>query len=440
VETFLANPGPNYESDFRLRHKDGSYRHILARGSLLRDEQGRPVRLLGSHVDVTEITELQAQFLQAQKMESVGRLAGGVAHDFNNLLTVINGTADLAMTDLRDEDPLRKDLQEIRRAGDRAALLTRQLLAFSRRQVLQPIVLSLNTVIADMQSMLRRLLGEDIGLALAPAEDLGRVRADPGQIEQVIMNLVVNARDAMPGGGTLTVATRNVELDEAYAEQHPSVVPGPHVMVSISDTGVGMDKATQARIFEPFFTTKDPGKGTGLGLSTVYGIVKQSGGSIWVYSELGKGTSFNVYLPRVDGAIDGERPARTATARGGTETILIVEGEEALRHLAERALESAGYRVLMTANGGEALLLLERFDGPVHLMLTDVVMPGMSGRDLAERLRETRPEMKVLYSSGYTDDAILQHGVLDDVTRFIGKPYAVADLKRKVREVLDCEG
>jgi PAS domain S-box-containing protein len=440
IQANLATPGPGFELEFRCRHKDGSYRHFLVRGSVLRDEHGQPIHVLGSRIDVTERTQLQAQFLQAQKMESVGRLAGGVAHDFNNLLTIINGTAELGLVGLREGDPLYADLQEVRRAGERAAALTRQLLAFSRRQVLQPQVLSLNAVVGDMESLLRRLIGEDVDLAFVPAEDLARVKVDPGQVEQVLLNLAVNSRDAMPEGGTLTIATRNVELDETYAAQHSSVVPGLYVMLAISDTGVGMDEATRARIFEPFFTTKDPGRGTGLGLSTVYGIVKQSGGSIWVYSEIGKGTTFRVYLPRVEEAVDTDRPVRTSTVARGTETLLLVEDEEGLRHLAERVLKSAGYTVLAAANGGEGLLLLERHDGPVQLMLTDVVLPGMSGRELAERLRETRPEMKVLYSSGYTDDAILRHGVLDDVRHFISKPYTIVELTRKVREVLDWQG
>jgi len=342
--------------------------------------------------------------------------------------------------ELREGDPLRADVEAIRSAGERGAQLTRQLLAFSRKQILQPTVLSLNTVIADMQSMLRRLLGEDVTLACALADDLGSVRADRGQIEQVLLNLAVNARDAMPGGGTLTIATRNVELDEAYAQQHPSVMPGPYVMLSISDTGLGMDEATQARIFEPFFTTKGPERGTGLGLSTVWGIVKQSGGSIEVHSEVGKGTTFRIYLPRVEGAPDTDRTVLAAAVRGAGETILIVEDDEGLRHLAARTLTSVGYRVLTAANAEDALLLVERFDGPIRLMLTDLVMPGMSGRDLAERLREMRPETKVLYTSGYTDDVILQHAVLDDAVQFISKPYAVADLKRRVREVLDRQG
>ena len=436
VQAFLASPTPTYTLEFRFRHRDGSYRKILARGSLVRDDQNHPVRMLGSHVDITELTDLQRQFLQAQKMEIVGRLAGGVAHDFNNLLSVINGTAELTMMDLQQGDPLYANLEEIRYAGNRAALLTRQLLAFSRQQVLQPEVLSLNTVVGDMEKMLGRLIGEDIRLVFVPAENLGEVKADPGQIEQVLLNLAVNARDAMPNGGTLSIATRNVELDEKYAEQHPSVVPGRYVALSVSDTGTGMDEEVRARLFEPFFTTKPEGKGTGLGLSTVYGIVKQSSGSIEVYSEVGKGTSFSVYLPMIAGAAAETRPEQSAT-EGGTETILIVEDEEPVRRLAERALKGAGYTVLTAPNGEEALRVLERVDRPVHLMLTDVVMPGMNGRELADQVERTRPEITVLFASGYTDDAILHHGVLSDAAHFISKPYGVTALKRKVRDVLD---
>ena len=443
LQTFQAlpaEPGPNFELEFRFRHKDGSYRHILARGARLLGDDGTPIRLLGSHVDISELRHLQQQFLQVQKMETVGRLAGGVAHDFNNLLTVINGTADLALADLREGDPLRADLQEIHRAGERAASLTRQLLAFSRRQIIKSEVLNLNAVIADMQSMLRRLIGEDIELAFVPGQNVGSVRADRGQIEQVVANLAVNARDAMPDGGRLILETRDVELDEVHAAEHPSVQPGPHVMLAISDTGIGMDEATRTRIFEPFFTTKGEGKGTGLGLSTVYGIVKQSGGSIWVYSELGRGTTFKIYLPRVQEVAREGRAARPATMVTGTETILVVEDDGALRDLARRILRTAGYTVLTASNGGEALLLLEGHDGPVHLMLTDVVMPGMSGRELAARLADIRPQMKVLYTSGYTDDTILRHGVLNEAVHFIQKPYATAELRRKVREVLETQG
>jgi two-component system cell cycle sensor histidine kinase/response regulator CckA len=387
--------------------------------------------------DITERTQLQAQFLQAQKMEVVGRLASGIAHDFNNLLTVINGTADIASMDLREDDSLRADFQEIRRAGERAASLTGQLLAFSRRQVMKPEVLNLSTLITDLQGMLQRLIGEDIDLVVVPAKDVGSVRADPGQIEQVVMNLAVNARDAMLNGGTLTIETGQVELDEIYAAEHPSVQPGPHVMLAISDTGVGMDEATRTRIFEPFFTTKGPGRGTGLGLSTVYGIVKQSGGSIWVYSEVGKGTTFKIYLAQVEAVAREDQPARTPSAARGNETILMVEDEEAIRLVAKRILERAGYTVLVAANGGEALALLERHDGAVHLLFTDVVMPGLSGRELAKTLASSHPEMKVLYTSGYTDSAIVHHGMLDEGTIFIHKPYAIEGLTRKIREVLD---
>ena len=390
-------------------------------------------------MDITERTQLQASFLQAQKMESVGRLAGGIAHDFNNLLTVMISTADLALGQLKEGDPLHADFQEVRRAAGRAAVLTRQLLAFSRKQVLQPAVLSLNAVVADMEKMLRPVIGEAIELVFAPAEDLGSVTVDPGQIEQVIMNLAVNARDAMPEGGKLTIETRNAELDDAYAAQHPSVRPGPHVMLAISDTGAGMDEATRAYIFEPFFTTKERGKGTGLGLSTAHGIVEQSGGSIRVDSEVGEGTTFTIYLPRVAEAARDDRPARAVTPARGTETILVVEDEQALRKAIKRILESAGYTVLAAANGGEALLLLEHHEGPVYLMLTDLVMPGLSGRELAQRLARMRPDVKVLYMSGYSDDTVVPHGVLDEGTHFVGKPFTIEELTRKVREVLDSQ-
>jgi CheY-like chemotaxis protein len=302
---------------------------------------------------------------------------------------------------------------------------------------MKPEVLNLNTVLEDLRKMLGRLIGEDTELVVVPGPDLGSIKADRGQLEQVIVNLTVNARDAMPNGGTLTLEARNTDLDELFAESHPSVVPGHHVMLAVSDTGSGMDEVTRLKIFEPFFTTKGQGKGTGLGLSTVYGIVKQSGGSIWVYSEVGKGSTFKIYLPRVDGMAGASRPAQPTTALHGTETILVVEDAEPLLRLAARILQSVGYTVLTASNGGEALLVLERHEGPVQLMLTDVVMPRMSGRDLAERLRSAHPEMKVLYTSGYTDDAIVHHGVLDEGVAFIVKPYTVADLTQKVRAVLD---
>jgi two-component system, cell cycle sensor histidine kinase and response regulator CckA len=387
--------------------------------------------------DLTQQRLLERQYVQAQKMETVGRLAGGVAHDFNNLLTVINGRSELALMDLREGDALHGDLTEVLHAGRRAVGLTRQLLAFSRKQVLQPDVLTLDSVVADVKGMLDRLIGEDVNLVFESGPDLGRVKVDRGQLEQVIMNLVINARDAMPKGGTLTIETGNVEIEELDARRHPSMKAGPHVMLAISDTGVGMDAATRERLFEPFFTTKGPNKGTGLGLATVYGIVKQSGGSIWAYSEVGKGSSFKIYLPRVEDEASAARVPSAPVAARGSETVLVVEDESAVRALAERMLQSAGYTVLLAAGGDDAVSRVEQHDGPVDLLLTDVVMPGMSGRDLAARLAELRPRMKVLYTSGYTDDAIVHHGVLDPDTRFISKPYGTAELTRKVREALD---
>ncbi len=415
--------------------KDGRVLDVWMTVTKLMDDAGTPVGLASTERDITERKQLEAQYLQAQKMESVGRLAGGVAHDFNNLLTVINSTAELAAMQLRPSDPLQQDLAEIRGAGTRAAGLTKQLLAFSRKQVLQPQAVNLTTLVADLQPLLQRLIGEDVALPVVLAKDLANVRVDPGQFEQVIVNLVVNARDAMPKGGTITTETRNVDVDDAYFRTHPSVQPGAYVMLALSDTGVGMDAATRQRIFEPFFTTKPPGKGTGLGLATVYGIVRQSGGSISVYSEVGKGTTFRIYLPRVADAAPEYRPARSGVVTRGTGTVLVVEDEEALRRVAQRILLSAGYTVLVAANGEEALRLLERHDHPVDLVLTDVVMPGMSGRDLAEQIRASHGGVKILFTSGYTDDAILRHGVLDAGVNFIAKPYSVADLTRKVREV-----
>jgi CheY-like chemotaxis protein len=370
-------------------------------------------------------------------MESVGRLAGGVAHDFNNLLTVINSYAELAVAELKEGDQLREDLKEIHAAGVRAAALTRQLLAFSRKQVLQPVVLNLSTLVAGTEKMLRRMIGEDVDLAIVPAEGLGCVKADPGQIEQVIVNLAVNARDAMPAGGKLTIETADVEFDEVYASQHVGAHPGQYVMLAISDTGTGMDEATRSRIFEPFFTTKDVGLGTGLGLSTVYGIVKQSGGYIWVYSEVGVGTTFKIYLPRVAEAARDAHAVPAQTRIRGTETVLVVEDDKALRRAAKRILSTAGYAVIEAADGTEALQVMEGHEGPLHLLLTDVIMPGMSGREAAERLGALRPGLKVLFSSGYTDDSILRHGVLEQGVHFIAKPYTAAALTRKVRETLD---
>jgi signal transduction histidine kinase/ActR/RegA family two-component response regulator len=383
------------------------------------------------------LRESQEQLLQSQKLEAVGQLAGGVAHDFNNLLTVIGGYSEMLLKGAAPEDPSRQKILEIRKAAERAASLTRQLLAFSRKQVLQPKVLDLNSVVPDMGKMLRRMIGEDIELRTVLQPDLGNVKADPGQMEQVVMNLVVNARDAMRSGGTLTIETANAYLDETYARHHVAVVPGPYVMLAVSDTGTGMDEVTQQRIFEPFFTTKTLGKGTGLGLSTVYGIVKQSGGSIWAYSEVGKGTIFKVYLPRVDERAEEYKHVATLTdLPKGTETILLAEDAEMVRNLAKEVLETSGYRVLEATTGKAALRIAHQNQEQIHLLLTDVVMPEMSGRELANQLVLLHPEMRVLYMSGYTEDTIVHHGVLEEGINFIQKPFGPDTLSLKVREVL----
>jgi two-component system cell cycle sensor histidine kinase/response regulator CckA len=405
---------------------------------------GRDAKLVLAK-DITErkraeaaLKETEEQLRQSQKLEGVGQLAGGIAHDFNNLLTVITGFSSLAMRGLQPEDPLLSNLEEIKKAGDRAASLTRQLLAFSRRQVLQPKILNLDSVVSEMEKMLRRLIGENIDLRAVLEPNLGSVKADPGQIEQIILNLAVNARDSMPAGGKLTIETDNVYLDEDYVRNHVGTEAGPHVMLAVSDTGSGMDPKTQARIFEPFFTTKELGKGTGLGLSTVYGIVKQSGGNIWVYSEVGRGTTFKIYLPRVDeGAQQYKRGSQLAEVFQGTETILLIEDEEMLRKLAQQTLTMYGYRVLDAANGESAVSLFEQHQGQIDLVLTDVIMPGLSGREVVDRLLKVRPELRVLFMSGYTDDAIVHQGVLDEAANFIQKPFAPDSLARKVREVLN---
>ena len=385
-----------------------------------------------------ELSQTQDQLAQAIKMEAIGHLAGGVAHDFNNLLMVIMGRAEVVLRSLDAKNPTRSAIQEITQTAHRAADLTRQLLAFSRKQVLQPAVLDLNAVVSKMGEMLRRLIGEDIDLVTILDPALGRVKVDPGQIEQIVMNLAVNARDAMPQGGRLTLETANVELDPAYARKHVGAQPGPHIMLALSDTGIGMDPATQARIFEPFFTTKGPRKGTGLGLAMVYGIVKQSGGNIWVYSEPGQGTTFKIYLPQIEDPLDGAHESSTLAAPcRGRGTVLVVEDEDGVRDLVRDILQTAGYTVLEARHGAEALDVSERHVGPIHLMLTDVVMPEMSGRELAQRLAILRPATKVLFMSGYTANAVVHHGVLDPDTDFLQKPITAAVLTRKVREILD---
>jgi two-component system, cell cycle sensor histidine kinase and response regulator CckA len=388
--------------------------------------------------DVSEQRRIEAQLRQSQKMEAVGRLAGGVAHDFNNMLTAISGHAQLVLDDIAPDDPIRADLDEILKAADRSAELTRQLLAFSRKQILKPQLLDLADVVAGMKRMLGRLIGEDIELATVLKPGTPKVSADRGQIEQILMNLIVNSRDAMPGGGKLTIGTQNAVLDAEYGRAHDvDFAPGSYVLLSVSDTGVGMDAETKKHIFEPFFTTKEVGKGTGLGLATVYGIVKQSGGYVWVYSEPGQGTTFKIYLPAAGQAGAAEAAGgATSSAPPGTETLLLVEDEPAVRSLICRVLERAGYTVLSAANGEDALRTAAGHGAVIDLLLTDVVMPGMTGKAVAERLTASRPEMRVLYMSGYTDDAIVQHGVLEAGTAFIQKPLAPAQLLKKVREVL----
>src|SRR5216683_279433 len=389
--------------------------------------------------DVTERRALEQQLRHAQKMEAVGRLAGGIAHDFNNLLMVISGYSEFLLDRLGPDPTLRGPAQEVANAAERATSLTRQLLAFSRKQMLAPKVVDLNSVVTENLKMLTRLIGEDIDLVMVPGADLGAVKADPGQIEQVVMNLAVNARDAMPHGGNLTIETANVQLDATYAHFHVPVMPGDYVMLAISDTGMGMDTETQSHIFEPFYTTKGL-KGTGLGLSTVYGIVKQSEGYIWVYSETGKGTTFKIYLPRVGATVDTEAAQTAAPSQQpgqGRETILLVEDEENLRQLTRQSLENQGYRVIDAADGAAAIRLSQAHKGPIHLLLTDVIMPGMNGRELANQVSPSRPEMKVLYMSGYTENHIGHNGTLDQGIILLQKPFTLPALQAKVREVLD---
>src|SRR5579872_4495964 len=390
--------------------------------------------------DVTERRALERQLQQSQKMEAIGRLAGGVAHDFNNLLMVISGYSEFLLDRLGSDPTLRAPAQEIASAAGRASTLTRQLLAFSRKQMLAPKILDLNSVVTENLKMLTRMIGEDIELVMTPAAELGAVRADAGQIEQVIMNLAVNARDAMPSGGKLMIETSNVSLDEEYARIHAPLKPGNYVMLAISDTGAGMDSETQSHIFEPFFTTKGP-KGTGLGLSTVYGIVKQSGGYIWVSSDPGKGTTFEIYLPRIAETIESAAAipvaAESAPIEPGTETILLVEDEANLRYLARQFLEKQGYRVIEAADGAVAMQIAVAHEGVIHLLLTDVIMPGMNGRELAQRMAEIRPNTKVLYMSGYTENVIGRNGTLDAGIRLLQKPFTLRDLNSRVREVLD---
>ena len=426
------------EMEATWKRKGGGPLHVELMGRGAKNAAGQ-IEYYETFVrDVTEQRRLQKDLLQAQKMEAVGRLAGGIAHDFNNLLTAILGSAELALDTLAADAPEREEVDEVRKAALRAADLTRQLLAFSRQQVIVPTVLNPNEVVGAMDKMLRRLLREDVELRTLLAPDLGAAKVDPSQLEQVVLNLAVNARDAMPNGGKLTIETQNVELDQEYVHGHLSALAGPYVMLAVSDTGVGMDAGTQARIFEPFFTTKEKGRGTGLGLATVYGIVKQSGGWIWVYSEPGHGTTFKVYFPRVAevAAPAAASPAPPASVRG-SETVLLVEDDEMIRSLVLKMLKANGYTVLVAARGDEVERVAGQHEGPIHLLMTDVVLPGLNGPEVARRLAATRAGIRVLYLSGYTNEAIARHGVLEPGVAFLQKPFTSVMLGRKVREVLD---
>jgi len=445
VTAHLRGETPLFDAEHRLRKKSGDWIWSLTRGRVVeRTEDGKAVRATGTNLDITrrkqaeeQRAKLETELLQSQKMEAIGRLAGGIAHDINNLLTAISVSVDLMLMDMIENDPLHLECNEIKKTVEQATSMTRQLLAFSSKQMLEPKVLDLNEIVGRMQGMLQRLIGEHIELEASLDTDIGQVRADPGQLEQVLMNLVLNARDAMPQGGKLTIETADVRLGEDYAREHIDAEPGPYVMLTVSDTGHGMDEEIQSHIFEPFFTTKEAGQGTGLGLSTAFGVVKQSKGRITVSSEPGVGTTFTIYLPSVPDAPDVQEASQALPENlRGTETVLLVEDEQAVRRAVRDVLQRNGYRVLVASNAGEALLISEQHTGFIHLMLTDVVMPRMSGPDLVERLEPWHPEMKVLYVSGYTDDAIAQHGILDPGVALLQKPFSVESLLQKVRQVL----
>ena len=425
------------DMEIRYLHKNGSLVWVIQNVVEVKDEDGSDVTE-GTLVDISERHSLEEKLRQSQKMEAIGRLAGGIAHDFNNLLTVIAGYSRMLMEHLKNDPAAQGQIKKIEEAAERASSLTQQLLAFSRKQVLQPKIINLNSLVENLGNLLERLIGEHIDLQTITAPDLGQVKADAVQIEQVIMNLVLNARDAMSAGGRLTLETGNVDLDKSYSADHPGVSPGPYVMLAVSDTGAGMTPETQARVFEPFFTTKELGRGTGLGLSMVYGIVKQSGGHIWIYSEVGHGTTFKVYLPRTEEAADSSSvgPPAASSIRG-TETILLVEDDQALRELVQSILARCGYCVVAPTDTQQAQIICEQRASGIHLLLTDVVMPGISGRALAQTILSRNPAAKVLFMSGYTENAIVHHGVLDTGTHFIQKPFTPFLLAAKVREVLD---
>jgi PAS domain S-box-containing protein len=430
---------------FRMMDEEGNIKWLEINAALF-TWKGRPATL-NFLSDITErkraeeeMDALQEQFRHSQKMEAIGRLAGGIAHDFNNLLTVIKGYSQLSLHELKEEAPLKGNFEEINRASEKASDLTRQLLSFSRSQMMEMKVVDLNSFLKNLDKMLRRVVGEDVELITFLADDLGRIKVDPGQIEQVIMNLVVNAKDAMPSGGKLAIETANVELDEVYARSHIGVKPGPYVMLLVSDTGTGVAPEVKKKVFEPFFTTKEKDKGTGLGLSTVYGIVKQSGGDIWVYSEPCYGTTFKIYFPRVNEPQDIEGVKENGVEEGlphGDETILVVEDDEEVRKITGRILRMQGYRVLEAPNGGDVFSVCDQHEGPIHLTITDVVMPEMKGSELAKRLSSSYPEMKVIYMSGYVEDVISRQGILEKGMEYLQKPFTVNDLANKVREALD---
>jgi PAS domain S-box-containing protein len=428
-----------YDEEYRIVRPDGTIRWVRDRAFPVRDGNGRVVRVAGVAEDVTEKRRLEAQLRQAQKMEAIGQLAGGVAHDFNNLLTVINGCSELLLDAVGDRPDLREMLEEIRKAGERSASLTRQLLAFSRQQVLAPTILDVNEVVHDTEKMLRRLIGEDVVLTTVLQHPLGCVRVDRGQLEQVLLNLAVNARDAMPHGGELTIETHDIDLTDDFAAGRPGIAPGRHIALAVTDSGVGMSEHVRRRLFEPFFTTKEPGKGTGLGLAVVHGFAKQSGGCVEVRSEPGVGTCFTIYLPRIDAR--GGSSAGVVAERGleharGTGTILLIEDDDAVRALTKRVLQRCGYTVLDASRGADGLHLAATHRAPIDLLITDVVMPGISGRLVAEQIGASHPETKVLYVSGYTDDDVVRTGVLHDSVHFVQKPFSPAAIAHKVREIL----
>lgn len=427
-----------YELEHRIIRPGGAVRIVHDIAHPYFDNDGNLYKYIGTTHDVTERRELEAQLLQAQKMESIGQLAGGIAHDFNNLLIPIMGYAELAKAGLAPDDERYQYIEEVIVAATRAATLTHQILAFSRKQILQPRVLNLNEIVVKFESMARRLIGEDIELRTFLDPDLYRVNVDTGQMEQILLNLAVNARDAMPRGGHLTLETTNVYLDEAYLTKHKGAhAPGHYAMLAVSDSGCGMNASTQERIFEPFFTTKQPGRGTGLGLATVFGIVNQHQGSIWVYSEIDKGTTFKIYLPRAPGAVQTAESVAGESAHSGTGTILVVEDEEMVRKLVCETLEAAGYGVIEARTPDEAVRLMSASKGPIDLLLTDVVMPGMNGKELYKKLDAIQPHLRVLYTSGYTDDVIVHHGILDAGLYFLQKPFTLQTLRQKVRQRLD---